>query len=152
MKRHRTWATVMFADVAGFSTAIIRHGQSAVADLLACRAIFSREVSANGGQLVDTAGDSILAWFSRQDNCLDSLIATFSEIATRGHGKRNAVHLRFRVGVSSGYILAKDGEVFGGAVIEAARICGLCTPGEVAISRPDLDSLRPSFAALPWKR
>jgi Tfp pilus assembly protein PilF len=152
MKSGKVWATVLFADVAGFSLSMVRHGEDAVTELLACRSIFANNLAAHGGHLVDTAGDSILIWFDNPDNCLDFSIMVFRQIKFRSNKTGRSVDLEYRAGVASGPIFTKGQEIFGDAVIEAARICGMCSPGEVAVASADHSKLLRRFAQISWQK
>ena len=56
-------AAILAADVAGYSRLMEADERATVATLDACRAVFQEDVSGNGGRIVDTAGDTVLAVF-----------------------------------------------------------------------------------------
>ena len=45
-----------------------------------------------------------------------------------------ATELQLHVGIHAGDVIREDDNVYGGAVNIAARICGLCAPGEILVS------------------
>jgi adenylate cyclase len=54
---------VLAADAAGYSRLMSLDDRATIATLEAARAIFSTEIAAHDGRVVDMAGDSVLAVF-----------------------------------------------------------------------------------------
>jgi len=59
----RRHAAILVADVVGYSRLMASDGPGTVAALDAARAAFRQQVAARSGQVVDMAGDSVLAVF-----------------------------------------------------------------------------------------
>ena len=106
--------------------------------------VFRRPVSHERGHIVDTNGLGVVAVFT---SCSDALRAcltmhkrlgrTESEsLATldRSVNSRFAPRQELRIGVSVGDISFDSGDIFGPAVVEAARLEGLCRPDEILAS------------------
>jgi class 3 adenylate cyclase/pimeloyl-ACP methyl ester carboxylesterase len=80
----------------------------------------------------------------------DGLLATFSSARDALTAARRCVELsaeselRLHVGLHAGDITREGGDVYGGAVNIAARICDLCEPGEVLVSQTVRDLARTS--------
>jgi class 3 adenylate cyclase len=55
-----------------------------------------------------------------------------------------ATQLRLHVGLHAGDVIREEGNVYGGAVNIASRICGLCEPGEILVSATVRDLARTS--------
>jgi class 3 adenylate cyclase len=70
----------------------------------------------------------------------DGVLATFPSAAQAIDGARRclalsaASELGLHIGLHAGDVIREDGNVFGGAVNIAARICGLSAPGEILVS------------------
>jgi adenylate cyclase len=70
----------------------------------------------------------------------DGVLATFGSAAQAIEGARRclalsaASELGLHIGVHAGDVIREEGNVFGGAVNIAARICGLSAPGEILVS------------------
>jgi class 3 adenylate cyclase len=83
----------------------------------------------------------------------DGLLATFSSARDALGAARRCVELsadselRLHVGLHAGDITREGGDVFGGAVNIASRICDLCEPGEVLVSQTVRDLARTSAGA-----
>jgi adenylate cyclase len=52
--------------------------------------------------------------------------------------------LPLHVGLHAGDVIREEGNVYGGAVNIAARICGMCDPGEILVSGTVRDLARTS--------
>jgi class 3 adenylate cyclase/pimeloyl-ACP methyl ester carboxylesterase len=80
----------------------------------------------------------------------DGLLATFASARDALAAARRCVELsaeselRLHVGVHAGDITREEGDIYGGAVNIAARICDLCEPGAVLVSQTVRDLARTS--------
>src|SRR6476620_10459613 len=133
--RHRL-AAILAADAAGYSRVMAEDDHVALATLEAARAVFRRHIEAQGGRVVDTAGDSVLASFETATGAVRAAVAIQRKLSTPVHGQRNGALLSFRIGVHLGDVLEKaDGSVYGDGVNVAARLQALCEPGGVMVSQ-----------------
>lgn len=132
---HRLLA-ILAADAVGYSARISHDPLGTVAQLDHARQIFREQVSAEGGRVIDTAGDSVLASFKTCSGAMRAALRVQEQLA----GKRSSETpdpgpLIFRVGVHLGDVVVKrDGTVYGDGVNVAARLQSLCNPGEVLVS------------------
>jgi class 3 adenylate cyclase len=81
-----------------------------------------------GGAAIDgkLLGDGVLATFGSAAQAIDG--------AQRCLALSAASELGLHIGLHAGDVIREDGNVFGGAVNIAARICGLSAPGEILVS------------------
>ena len=132
--RHRLTA-ILAADAAGYSRAMAEDDRVALATLDAARIVFRKHIEAQGGRVIDTAGDSVLASFETATGAVRAAVAIQHKLSTPARGKRNAA-LSFRIGVHIGDVLEKaDGSVYGDGVNIAARLQAQCEPGSVMVSQ-----------------
>ncbi|MEO6746767.1 MAG: adenylate/guanylate cyclase domain-containing protein [Caldimonas sp.] len=128
----RRLAAILAADVAGYSRLMSLDEFATVAALDSARTTFRTETEANGGQIVDMAGDSVLAFFGTAAG------AVKAALAVQGHFTSGPQHdraMRFRIGIHLGDVLQKsDGSIYGDGVNIAARLEGLSEPGGIAVS------------------
>jgi adenylate cyclase len=54
------------------------------------------------------------------------------------------VELPLHIGIHAGDVIREEGNVFGGSVNIASRICGMCEPGEILVSATVRDLARTS--------
>jgi adenylate cyclase len=133
--RHRL-AAILAADAAGYSRVMAEDDRVALAALDAARAVFRKHIEAQGGRVIDTAGDSVLASFETATGAVRAAVAIQRKLSPSPHGQRNAARLSFRIGVHIGDVLEKaDGSVYGDGVNIAARLQALCEPGGVMVSQ-----------------
>ena len=129
-------AAILAADAAGYSRVMAEDDRAALATLDAARAVFRRHIEAQGGRVIDTAGDSVLASFEAATGAVRAALAIQRKLSASAHGQRNAARLSFRIGVHLGDVLEKaDGSVYGDGVNIAARLQALCEPGGVMVSQ-----------------
>ena len=112
---------VLAADVAGYGELMAADERSTVIALGAAREIFREKVQSHRGQLVDTAGDSVLAVFDTAIAAAETAVDVQRRLAQSDADVVATRRLRFRIGVHLGDILgASDGTVYGQGVNIAA--------------------------------
>lgn len=129
-------ATVCFADVAGFTrltrvladselSSLVEGFETGAADL----------VAANGGRLVKTLGDEVMFISSDADAAL--------EIATGLHDVIGLIsaEARLRIGLATGPVIARMGDVYGSTVNRASRLTAIARPGSTLIDPQTEDAL-----------
>ncbi len=84
-----------------------------------------------GGTEVKAMGDGFMASFPSVQKALECAIALQESFASREIGGER---LRCRIGINAGEPIQEEGDLFGTAVITAARIAGLAKGGEVLVS------------------
>ena len=128
-------AAILAADAAGYSRLMGDDAHATVAALDDCRAVFREHVVANGGRVVDTAGDSVLAAFELATKAVQAATAIQTDLAAFNEPIAEARRMRFRIGIHLGEVLHKtDGTVYGDGVNIAARLESLAVPGGVCVS------------------
>jgi adenylate cyclase len=139
----RRLAAIMVADVAGYSR-LMGIDESGTLDALNAHLseLLLPKIAADGGRLVKTAGDGLLAEFG-------SVVAAVrcALDVQRGMVARNATvaddrRLDFRIGINLGDVIVVAGDIFGDGVNVAARLQGLAAPGGIVVSRSVLETTR----------
>jgi adenylate cyclase len=145
--RHRL-AAILAADAAAFSRLMHDDEQATVEALEASRAVFRERVEAEGGRVVDMAGDSVLAVFDTATGAVRCALAVQEALAMRNDPLPEARRMRFRIGVNLGEVIEKaDGTIYGDGVNIAARLESLAEPGGVAVSGAAYDQVRSRLEA-----
>lgn len=88
-------------------------------------------IEAEGGRVVDTAGDSILAEFGSVLAAVRMAVTVQAQMKEGGTSERP---LKVRFGITQGEIVFDGLRVYGDGVNVAARLQALAAPGGVAIS------------------
>jgi len=140
--------TILFTDVEGSTVLTDRLGDAAARDVMREHERITREaLRAHGGSEVKTMGDGFMASFSSATKALDCAVAIQKAFDVPGTtvGARRASPLRpehgirVRIGLNAGEPIAEDdpngrSDLFGTAVIVAARIAAQAHGGEILVS------------------
>jgi len=125
--------TVLFTDVAGSTSMMHRLGDEKGRAVLRQHERITREaLKAHGGAEVKSLGDGFMASFSSATRALECAIAMQRAFAE--HNESAEEPMRVRVGLNAGEPIAEDEDLFGTAVILAARIAAKADGGEILAS------------------
>jgi class 3 adenylate cyclase len=124
--------TFLFTDVEG-STRLLRELRERYGDVRAEHERLLREAfQANGGQAIDTQGDSFFVAFRRARDTVAAAVAAQRSLA--GHRWPEGVRLRVRMGMHTGEPIAAEGRYVGLGVHRAARISAAGHGAQVLLS------------------
>jgi class 3 adenylate cyclase len=125
--------TVLFTDVEGSTALTQRLGDAKAREVLRQHERMTREaLRAHGGTEVKTMGDGFMASFSSATRALECAIALQRAFAEHNESAEEAI--RVRVGLNAGEPIAEEEDLFGTAVILAARIAAKAEGGEIVVS------------------
>ncbi len=125
--------TILFTDVEGSTALTQRLGDAKAREALREHERMVREaLKAHGGSELKTTGDGFMASFSSATRALECSIAM--QRAFAAHNELAQEPILVRVGLSAGEPIAEDEDLFGTAVIEAARIAAAAKGGEILVS------------------
>lgn len=138
----RRLAAILAADVVGYSR--LMHGDdSATLQLLNdSRERFRVEAGKRGGRIVNAPGDSVLVEFASVVQAVQCALEVQHQFAQRNAGLPEQRRMRFRIGVNLGDVLVDHSGLYGDGVNVAARLEGLCEPGQIAISASAYEQVR----------
>jgi class 3 adenylate cyclase len=130
--------TILFTDVEGSTALTQRLGDAKAREVLRGHERIVREaLKSHGGSELKTTGDGFMASFSSATRALESAIAM--QRAFAAHNESAEEPILVRVGMNAGEPIAEDdpdgrSDLFGTAVIEAARIAAAAKGGEILVS------------------
>jgi class 3 adenylate cyclase len=125
---NRVLATVLFSDIVGSTEQASQLGDRRWRELLNVHDELARRlVEEFGGRLVKTTGDGLLATFDGPGRGIRCAAALRDELGGIG--------VQLRVGLHTGEVELRDGDVGGIAVHIAARVMAAAGPGEILTSR-----------------
>lgn len=125
--------TILFTDVVGHTGMMQRLGDEAGRALLREHERITREVlRGHAGTEVKTMGDGFMASFGSASRALECAIAL--QRAFEEWNETAEEPLRVRVGLNAGEPIAEEDDLFGTAVILAARIAAQADGGEILTS------------------
>jgi adenylate cyclase len=131
----RKIAAIMAADVAGYSRLVAADEDDALARLIEMRGVFARAVDGAEGRIFNTAGDAILAEFPSAVEAVRAAIDIQSELARRNGPLPVGRRMLFRIGLTIGDVIERDGDLLGDGVNIAARLQTLAPAGGLCLSR-----------------
>ena len=89
----------------------------------------------SGGRIFNTAGDAVLAEFPSAVEAVRCAIDIQESLRTRNMAYPPSRQMSFRIGITIGDVVERDGDLLGDGVNIAARLEGLAEVGGICISR-----------------
>lgn len=127
--------TILFTDIDGYTSMTERLGDRASQAMLrAHNHVVRQALAGHGGREVKHTGDGIMAFFSCAARAVECALAIQDGITTFNHRRRDREPLRVAVGLNTGSPIREDGDLYGTAVIVAARAVDLAAGGEVVVT------------------
>ena len=126
--------TIMFTDVEGSSELMYTLGLTESHEIMkAYQSIIDETVAEHLGRTIKSQGDGILVSFGSSRHGVECALDIQRAIAE--YSKQNPERkIRIRIGINAGEVVEEAGDIFGSAVIVAARIAGKAKGGEIFVS------------------
>jgi adenylate cyclase len=99
------------------------------------RAVTDEFIAKAGGRIFNTAGDAVLAEFPSAVEAVRCAIDIQESLRTRNMAYPPSRQMSFRIGITIGDVVERDGDLLGDGVNIAARLEGLAEVGGICISR-----------------
>jgi adenylate cyclase len=133
--RQRKLATILFADVVGYSR-LMGEDETATYDALQnLRRAIDPIIAGHAGRIVSTAGDGLLADFGSVVEALSCAVEMQQVARDLSAASPPDRHLQLRIGVNLGdVIVTDDNDLYGDGVNIAARLQALAAPGGICLS------------------
>jgi adenylate cyclase len=148
---NRRLATLLFADVAGYSRLMRADEEQTLIDLRAHLAeLVAPVVGRYRGRIVKTVGDGVLVEYGSAVEAVRSAVELQRGMIERNAGVPKERRQSFRIGLHLGDIIVSDEDVFGDAVNIAARLVALAEPGSIVLSDSVYEQVRDKLA-LPFR-
>jgi class 3 adenylate cyclase len=131
----RKIAAIMAADIAGYSRLVAEDEEDTLRRLAAYRSVFDDFIARASGRIFNTAGDAVLAEFASAVEAVRCAIDIQESLRTRNLAYPASRQMNFRIGITVGDVVERDGDLLGDGVNIAARLEGLADPGGICVSR-----------------
>jgi class 3 adenylate cyclase len=131
----RKIAAIMAADIAGYSKLVAEDEEETLRRLESYRTVFQDFVSRFSGRIFNTAGDAILAEFPSSVDAVRCAIDVQESLRTRNLAYPASRQMSFRIGITIGDVVERDGDLLGDGVNIASRLSGLAQPGGLCVAR-----------------
>lgn len=142
-RQQRRLAAILAADVAGYSRLMARDEAGTLARLKHIRVeIIGPLVAQFDGQVVGSAGDSLLIEFASAVDSVQCAVEMQQSLAIANASLSEDQHMTFRIGINLGDVLVEDGTIYGDGVNIAARLEKLADPGGICVGRSLYDQVR----------
>lgn len=131
----RKIAAILAADVVGYSKLVAEDEEETLRRLASYREVIDDFIAKSNGRIFNTAGDAVLAEFSSAVEAVRCAIDIQESLRTRNMAYPPSRQMSFRMGITIGDVVERDGDLLGDGVNIAARLEGLAAPGGICISR-----------------
>lgn len=131
----RKLAAILAADVVGYSRLMEADEAGTRARLRLLHSdVIAPCITADGGRIFKTTGDGILAEFPSSVDAVQNALDIQEALAERNSDLPEDRRLEFRIGINVGEVIIEEDDIHGDGVNVAARLEGLCAPGDVYVS------------------
>lgn len=132
----RKIAAILAADVAGYSRLVAEDEEETLRRLANYRAVIDDLIGRFGGRIFNTAGDAVLTEFQSAVDAVRCALDIQESLRARNAAYPQSRHMTFRIGITIGDVVERDGDLLGDGVNIAARLQGLAPAGGIYVSRP----------------
>jgi Tol biopolymer transport system component len=131
----RQLAAIMFIDIVGYSTLMGHNEEKAIENLQKFKSFALPLVLKNDGKWLKDLGDGALCSFNSAFDSVNCAIAL-------QHQSKKELSAYIRIGIHSGDVTYRDGDIFGDGVNIASRIQSEAAQGGVCLSETVFKSIR----------
>jgi class 3 adenylate cyclase len=131
----RKIAAIFAADIAGYSRLVAEDEEETLRRLASYRLVTDDFIARGGGRIFNTAGDAVLAEFPSAVEAVRCAIDIQESLRTRNMAYPPSRQMSFRIGITIGDVVERDGDLLGDGVNIAARLEGLAEVGGICVSR-----------------
>ncbi len=143
LEKLRTPVTILFSDIKGSTAYAEKMGDvEYMAMISRHNSLLFPVIEAEGGSVVKTIGDAIMARFDDPVAAVKAGAGMQRALEEERKGKPEIEQIRIRVGLHTGLGLIKDGDVFGDVVNAAARVQQAAETEQVLITDVLFDAAR----------
>ncbi|MBI3796633.1 MAG: tetratricopeptide repeat protein [Deltaproteobacteria bacterium] len=130
----RRLAAIMFTDIVGFSRQMGADEARMLRLLDVHNQLIQQAVAAHHGTVIKTIGDGFLVDFPSVVHAVQCAQQLHAQLRAHNAEKDKAEQIHVRIGIHSGDIVQRDGDVFGDGVNIASRLQALAEPDTICIS------------------
>jgi adenylate cyclase len=131
----RKLAAIMFTDIVGFSRQMGADEARMLRLLDVHNQAIQQAVAEHHGTVIKTVGDAFLVDFPSVVHAVQCAQAIQAQFRTHNVEKDTAEQIHVRIGIHSGDIVQRDGDVFGDGVNVASRLQTLAKPDTICLSQ-----------------
>jgi adenylate cyclase len=149
-KLTRKLSAILYADIHGYSRLMDQDEAGTVTRLVQSLAMIRNLVGDYGGNVVNTAGDGVVALFPSASQALYFAVEMQRELTNALAWAAGQEPIFYRVGITIGDTIASEEGVYGHSVNLAARIQALADPGGICITEKVYHLVRDQTDLTVW--
>ena len=131
----RNLASILVADIAGYTRLMETHEVGTHARLMALRTeVIEPGIAAQDGRIVKNTGDGFIAIFDSVSGAVRCAVDIQKAVQLSEAAQPAELRIAFRMGLNVGDVVVEQADVYGVAVNIAARLQDLAEPGAVMMS------------------
>ncbi|GEM_PF-1170852 len=147
LKKYERTLTILFTDIEGYTR--MSESQSIVETMSILQEsdqIIAPVIKRHEGIVIKKIGDAYMARFDSADSALMTGIQVQQAIHANNLKRKEAGQITWniRIGINTGRVIVKDGDVFGDAVNIASRVESNARSGEVYCTRETMEKVDPN--------
>jgi class 3 adenylate cyclase len=139
---------IVFADVVGSTKLYELLGDLRARDMVGiCIEVMRGATEQNGGTVIKTMGDEVMATFPTADDALDAAAQMQKQIALHPGLKVEEQAVAIRIGCNFGPVVRENRDIFGSAVHTANRMTSQAKAGQIITTQTMVDHLSSEWRA-----
>src|SRR2546426_3060172 len=143
LEKMRTPVTILFSDIKGSTAYFEKKGDlEGMAMINRHNGILFPVIEGEGGRVVKTIGDAIMACFDDQVAAVKAAVGMQRALEEDRKGREDIEQIHIRIGLHYGLGLVKEGDVFGDVVNAASRVQHHAQPEQILITDALLDAAK----------
>lgn len=142
--------TVFFVDMVGYTERTAASDTTSLLSLIqAFEDIVLPQLDAYDGRVVKKMGDGVLAAFKHPLKAALASVAVQARIRAHNEFRVEKEKLLVRIGLNTGLVVRKGGDVYGDVVNVAARMQAAANPGEILLTHATYSEIRDHVVCTP---
>ena len=142
----RKLTTIFSADVQDYTRLMGADEEGTLATLKRCRDLMGGLIAADGGRVINTWGDGLIAEFPSVVEAVRTAVDVQSELAGQNAARPEDGRMLFRIGINLGDVMVDGDDIYGDGVNIAARLQASAPAGGIVISSTVYDQVRNKVA------
>jgi len=140
---------ILFADVVGSTQLYEQLGDDKARGMVGrCIEIMREATEGNGGTVIKTIGDEIMATFATSDEAMAAAKSMQEQITAAPDLAHDSGHVAIRVGCHFGAVVQEQRDIFGSAVHTANRMTSQAKARQIITTLATVDRLSPEWRAI----
>lgn len=142
-RAQRRLAAILAADVVGYSRLVEQDEEGTLSALRERRKGILQPLTAeHHGRIVKVMGDGVLMEFTSAVNAVACAIELQKRMVAANSGTAEDRHIVLRIGINLGDVIVEGGDLYGDAVIIAARLEAIAEAGGIIVSSAAYDQVK----------